>query len=322
VEQVSPSTRPTRAPKTRAFLGAVAIAACVLVGSPAVAAADDGYATWYGPGFQGNVMYDGQIYDMYDPTTTASNIYPLGTWLKVTNPANGHSVVVQVRDRGAFHHTVDLSYAAFKILANPAAMGIPITYQVVTGPGGQPAAASPTPSRAAPSSRGSRPAPATQYAVQPGDTLSGIAATFNIDQQSLAAWNGITDPNSLSPGQTLRLTAPPAPAPAPAAAGGSTYVVKLGDTLLAIAVQLGVSADQLAAANGLTDPFPIVEGQTLVVPTAPAAPRPAKYTVQPGDTIDGIASALGVSADSLQSLNQIIDASTLQPGAVLVVPSP
>ena len=102
------------------WLVGIAFAVAFALLFPALAAADDGYATWYGPGFQGNVMASGQIYNMYDPTTTASNIYPFGTWIRVTNPANGHSAIVQVRDRGAFHYAFDLSYAAFKSIADPA----------------------------------------------------------------------------------------------------------------------------------------------------------------------------------------------------------
>src|SRR5262245_22190148 len=84
------------------FAGAVG--ATLLVG---VVAADEGYASWYGPGFQGNRMTNGQRFDQNDPSTTANNEYPLGTWLRVTNPINGRSVVVQVRDRGGFGGGLD-----------------------------------------------------------------------------------------------------------------------------------------------------------------------------------------------------------------------
>jgi rare lipoprotein A len=65
-----------------------AIALSVVAGSllalaPSVSA-DEGLATWYGPGFHGKRMSNGQVFDLYDPTTVASNQYPLGTWLKVT----------------------------------------------------------------------------------------------------------------------------------------------------------------------------------------------------------------------------------------------
>ncbi len=74
-------------------------------------------ATWYGEDFHGKTMANGETYDMHDPTTCASNWWPLGTRLQVTH--DGRSIAVKVTDRGAFNHALDLSYAAFKYLANP-----------------------------------------------------------------------------------------------------------------------------------------------------------------------------------------------------------
>lgn len=50
----------------------------------------------------------------HDSLTCAHRTYPFGTLLKVTNPANGKSVVVRVTDRGPFHRgrIIDLSYRA------------------------------------------------------------------------------------------------------------------------------------------------------------------------------------------------------------------
>ena len=74
-------------------------------------------ATWYGEDFHGNIMANGETYNMYDSTICASNWWPLGTWLEVKH---GRLVVtVQVRDRGAFSHALDLSYASFNQLADP-----------------------------------------------------------------------------------------------------------------------------------------------------------------------------------------------------------
>jgi hypothetical protein len=80
-----------------------------------------GVATWYGPGFQGSRMSDGRPYDMYNPTTTAANVYPMGTWLRVMRLSTGHEIFVQVTDRGGFRYPdiLDLSYAAFAELADP-----------------------------------------------------------------------------------------------------------------------------------------------------------------------------------------------------------
>jgi lipoprotein NlpD len=58
------------------------------------------------------------------------------------------------------------------------------------------------------------------HVVKSGETLYRIASYYRIDQQDLASWNGIRDPNELRVGQRLRLVPPRgyvAAAPAPAA---------------------------------------------------------------------------------------------------------
>ena len=74
-----------------------------------------GTASWYGKGFEGKSTSSGYIYDS-NQLTCASNEYPFGTVLKVTNEENGKSVVVVVTDRGDFEklgRKIDLSRAAF-----------------------------------------------------------------------------------------------------------------------------------------------------------------------------------------------------------------
>jgi len=77
-------------------------------------------ASWYGKGFEGKKTASGYRYSS-NALTCASNRYPFGTVLKVTNKANKKSVVVVVTDRGGFHkykREIDLSKAAFKQIAN------------------------------------------------------------------------------------------------------------------------------------------------------------------------------------------------------------
>ena len=50
------------------------------------------------------------------------------------------------------------------------------------------------------------------YTVQRGDTLYSIATSFGVDVRELARWNNLGDSVSLSVGQALRVTAPPASA--------------------------------------------------------------------------------------------------------------
>ncbi|MDI1308753.1 MAG: septal ring lytic transglycosylase RlpA family protein [Methylotenera sp.] len=72
-----------------------------------------GVASWYGKRFHGKKTSTGEIYDMY-AMTAAHTILPIPSFAKVTNPANGRSVIVRINDRGPFKRDrlIDLSYAA------------------------------------------------------------------------------------------------------------------------------------------------------------------------------------------------------------------
>ena len=71
----------------------------------------EGIASWYGPGFEGNLTASGDVFDS-DLYTVASKTLPLGTWLYVE--FNGRGVVVLVNDRGPYvgDRILDLSRAA------------------------------------------------------------------------------------------------------------------------------------------------------------------------------------------------------------------
>ncbi len=72
-----------------------------------------GIASWYGRKFHNAKTATGETYDMY-AMTAAHPTLPLPSYARVTNLANGKSVVVRVNDRGPFHpgRVIDLSYAA------------------------------------------------------------------------------------------------------------------------------------------------------------------------------------------------------------------
>lgn len=112
---------------------------------------------------------------------------------------------------------------------------------------------------------GSAPAPAPapaggggSYTVVRGDTLSGIAQRFGTNYQTLAAINGIADPNKIYPGQVIKLPGGGAPAPQ-----SQTYTVKSGDTLSGIASKFGTSWQRLQQLNGIPDANRIYPGQVL-----------------------------------------------------------
>ncbi len=76
-----------------------------------------GTASWYGKKFHGQRTSIGEVYDMY-AMTAAHPTLPIPSYARVTNPANGKSVIVRVNDRGPFLHEriMDMSYvAAYKL---------------------------------------------------------------------------------------------------------------------------------------------------------------------------------------------------------------
>ncbi|MBV8221407.1 MAG: LysM peptidoglycan-binding domain-containing protein, partial [Solirubrobacterales bacterium] len=110
------------------------------------------------------------------------------------------------------------------------------------------------------------------YVVQPGDTLSAIAARSGVSVDALAAANGL-DPNAyLLTGTVLHLagsssaTGTMVPvSDTTTTSTGASYVVQAGDTLSAIAARSGVSVDALAAANGLNPDHALLTGTVLRV---------------------------------------------------------
>src|SRR5438067_6310058 len=76
-----------------------------------------GLASWYGRRFHNQKTSTGEPYDMY-AMTAAHPTLPLPSYARVTNLANGRSVVVRVNDRGPFHpgRIIDVSRAAAQVL--------------------------------------------------------------------------------------------------------------------------------------------------------------------------------------------------------------
>ncbi|MGD9740863.1 MAG: septal ring lytic transglycosylase RlpA family protein [Bauldia sp.] len=76
-----------------------------------------GMASWYGADFHGQLTANGENYDM-TALTAAHKTLPLPSYVRVTNLANGASVVVRVNDRGPFSNDriIDMSAQAANML--------------------------------------------------------------------------------------------------------------------------------------------------------------------------------------------------------------
>ena len=146
------------------------------------------------------------------------------------------------------------------------------------------------------------------YTVQPGDTLSGIAAGAGISVGDLAASNGLDPAGILVAGTTLSVAgggasaAPAAAASAPPAQGG--YTVRPGDTLSGLAAGAGVALADMAAMNGLDPAGVLVAGTTIKLPGGAPAParssEPAPAPVIP--QADPVPTATTVGAGDIHSV--------------------
>lgn len=96
----------------------------------------EAYASYYCRG--GKKTANGDSFRPYDKLTcAASPKFPFGTKLKVTNVANGKSIIVTVTDRGSFYkkrgseYNLDLTYLAFSKISAHHYGRIKITYEIV-----------------------------------------------------------------------------------------------------------------------------------------------------------------------------------------------
>lgn len=96
--------------------------------------------------------------------------------------------------------------------------------------------------------------PEATHVVQYGETLSSIAYQYGTNYQTLAALNGLTNPNLIYPGQILKVNG---------SVVSNIYTVQYGDNLSSIAAKLGTTYQTLAALNGLANPNLIYPSQTL-----------------------------------------------------------
>lgn len=102
---------------------------------------------------------------------------------------------------------------------------------------------------------------------------------------------------------------------------GTTYIVQPGDTLSGIAARYGTTYQSLAAINGISNPDIIHVGDRIVIDGVVSAQSSdvEYYTIQPGDTLSGIAANYGATWQWLAEINGIDTPDLIHPGTTIRV---
>ena len=157
------------------------------------------------------------------------------------------------------------------------------------------------------------------YVVKPGDSLSKIAAAHGVKTKDLMAANGITDANKIRAGQKLAIPG----AKAAAKSEPAKVEEKPAEAPVApIPAPVPEVAPAPEAAPEATPAPAVAAPAAPAVPAAPVAGQDAMldYTVQDGDTAEGIARLFVVNKDDILSVNGIPAGSDVKPGQKIKIP--
>ena len=140
---------------------------------------ETGIASWYGRRYHAGATSSGEKYDMY-AMTAAHPTLPIPSYARVTNLANGRSVIVRINDRGPFHsdRIIDLSYTAAWKLGYADAGSARVEVESIV-PGGAPPAAAAAPA----------PGPAPAAAVPASAAPAGLFVQLGAFSSQEAAEN-------------------------------------------------------------------------------------------------------------------------------------
>ena len=184
------------------------------------------------------------------------------------------------------------------------------------------------------------------YTVQSGDSLTAVANKYNLQVSQVAELNGLHTNSGLFVGQKLKLTGTPEVSVKNEAKSEVTskdiHVVRSGETLASIARKYKLQVSFLAALNGLSRNEALEAGQRLKVEgdlpkstlskdkedVKASAKTVAKltgketqsYVVKSGESLNVIASRVGLSAQELAEINDLKPRAGLQRGQTIRIP--
>jgi LysM repeat protein len=164
------------------------------------------------------------------------------------------------------------------------------------------------------------------HIVQWGENLTLIARRYGVSTTAIVQANGIANPNYIYAGQRLIIpVSSTSPAPSPSGPT-TTYVVRRGDSLSAIAYRFGTTVNAIVSLNRLVNPNLIFAGQTLRIPGQGQPSQPTQptqtcvYVVKRGDNLTRIALAYRTTVWAIAIANNLANPSFIWVGQQLVIP--
>ncbi|MBG9989423.1 LysM peptidoglycan-binding domain-containing protein [Aerococcaceae bacterium DSM 111176] len=193
----------------------------------------------------------------------------------------------------------------------------------------------------------------TIHTVSEGDTIYDLAINYGTTEAEIMAWNGLLH-SDLSVGMNLIVQNPDgswagetetdySQDVVQSTPADGSHIVGSGDTLSGIAAVYGVTVDELYAWNGLSNSFlqvgdiiavgpqgasNVSQGPVYTEPTPeyttpyyPPVETSGNYiTIQPGDTLSGLAMVLGTTTEAIMGANGL-SSDWLVAGQTLAVPA-
>ncbi|MBW8012635.1 MAG: LysM peptidoglycan-binding domain-containing protein [Chloroflexi bacterium] len=176
------------------------------------------------------------------------------------------------------------------------------------------------------------PSSGHSYIVQPGDYLSMLAVRFGTTWQNLAAWNNISYPYIIYPGQVL-IISPGGPEPTQAPTSVPTANPTNAPTAVPTQVPTAIPTQppttiptqaptaQPTSASTTAPTQAVTSAPTQVPsPTPTIGPVPETYTVKQGDHLMQIARDFQLDWQEIAELNGLVWPYTIYPGQVLQLP--
>ncbi len=153
------------------------------------------------------------------------------------------------------------------------------------------------------------------YIVQPGDSLSSIAARFNVSMNELMAANGITDPNQLAADQQLVI-------PGLEGITGllSTEIINFGDSYRSLMRQTQVPDSLFKRLNHVVSPSEFYVGVSMILPGSGGSENNKRISPAAGESLLEMAVKNDTDVWSLAEINGLHGSWDGLPGDTLFAP--